>query len=113
MKKLAIFMSMILALSCVEVSAKHHKKKNIKHEVPSIKAGHSKECGRPKPVTSAEDKRKSPKPNRQNEKKRDRYGASVIQINRKHTKKDKVEPEKPKIVKLPRPREWSEPHDGD
>ncbi len=121
MNALTIFISLILAFSCIEVSAGHHKKKNIKHELPSIRGGHSKECGQPKQVNSAENRKKTDKKNRINEKKRDGYGACIFKKKHKPTPVPTADsgasrdrsPEyacqhKPKIVKQPRPKDWSE-----
>lgn len=87
MKITTILLSSILAFSCTGLSAKchKHKHKNVRHEVPSIKAGHSKDCGRPKPITSAEDRKKPTKKDRIGDKKRDRYGA-FIQLPRNKVK---------------------------
>jgi len=114
MKITTFLLSIILAFSCSNISAKCHKHKKVKHEVPAIKAGHSKDSGRPKPVTSAEDRKKPPKKDRIGDRKRDRYGAFI-------TPRKKITPisedengstwactDKPKIVKQPRPKDWDE-----
>lgn len=85
MKIATFLLSLILALSCSGLSAKCHKHKHVKHEVPAIRAGHSKDSGRPKPVTSTEDRKKQPKKDRVGDKKRDRYGA-FIEFPRKKIK---------------------------
>jgi hypothetical protein len=106
MKISVIFTILILVFSYSQISAKCHKHKNIKHELPTIKAGHSKDCGRPKPVTSTEDRKKGPKKDRIGEKKRDRYGAFIY--SPKVKSKEYAPLDIPKITKQPRPFHWIE-----
>ncbi len=116
MKTATFLLSIILAFLCTDVSAKCHKHKKVKHEVPCHKAGHSKDSGRPKPVTSAEDRKKPPKKDRIGDRKRDRYGAFIESPRKKINPRPDDESfsmidrctDRPKIVKQPRPIDWDE-----
>jgi len=124
-KRLLIAVTIFL-FSCLEISASHHHKnhkKDIVKTIPEIKAGHSKDSGRPKQTTSTEDRKKTDKKNRISEKKRDGYGACIIPRGLKRPptvesgasrdrSKDIACHHKPRIVKQPRPIEWDESNSG-